>query len=86
MKLHLEQMESDLAAAMDGQRALSAKVHDAEKRSMDLSGQLEECEHRRKMEVTEIRMEMVRTRGELERDRDSLANELEGKGDMVGLE
>ena len=69
----------DLASAMDGQRALSTKAHDAEKRRMEMRGQLEEAVHQRKMEVTELRMEMVRSKGELERERDVLANELEGQ-------
>ncbi|XP_038061633.1 centrosomal protein of 83 kDa-like [Patiria miniata] len=78
LKLHIDQLESDMASAMDGQRAMSTKAHDAEKRTMELRGQLEEAEHRRKMEVTELKMEMVRSRGELERERDVMANELEG--------
>ena len=78
MKLHIEQLEKDLVSSIDGQRALSTKAHDAEKRTMELRGQLEEALHQRKMEVTELRMEMVRSKGELERERDVLANELEG--------
>ncbi|XP_071810483.1 centrosomal protein of 83 kDa-like [Asterias amurensis] len=78
LKLHIEQLEKDLVSTIDGQRALSTKAHDAEKRTMELRGQLEEALHQRKMEVTELRMEMVRSKGELERERDVLANELEG--------
>ncbi|XP_072026442.1 centrosomal protein of 83 kDa-like isoform X2 [Amphiura filiformis] len=77
LKMHAEQLQKELDTALDVQRSHSSKVHDLEKTSMELKGQLEETLHQKKIEVTNAKMEMVKCRGELERQRDMVENELE---------
>ena len=77
--MHAEQLQKELDTALDTQRSNSSKVHDLEKVNMELKGQLEEVIHQKKIEVTNAKMELVKCKGELERQRDLISNELEGR-------
>ena len=77
--MHAEQLKKELDTALDTQRSNSSKVHDLEKVNMELKGQLEEVIHQKKIEVTNAKMELVKCKGELERQRDMISNELEGR-------
>ena len=79
LKMHTEQLQKELDTALDTQRSHSSKVHDLEKVNMELKGQLEEVVHQKKIEVTNAKMELVKCKGELERQRDMISNELEGR-------
>ena len=83
--MHAEQLQKELDTALDAQRAHSTRVHELEKRNVEVKGQLEEALHLKKIEVTNAKMEMVKCRGELERQRDMIENELEGEVKESGI-
>lgn len=46
---------------------------------MFLFGQIDSLKHSHKLEVTTIKLECTRSKGELERDRDTLQDQMEGE-------
>ena len=50
---------------------------------MTYKNRLDEVSHKSKVELTNMKMDMLKQRGDLERDRDKLANLVEG---MLNLE
>ncbi|XP_033114662.1 centrosomal protein of 83 kDa-like [Anneissia japonica] len=77
-KNQADHLQKELQSSLDAQRLLNTKVHDLEKENMSLSGQLEESTHKSKIDITNMKMELLKVKGELERERDTLANEIEG--------
>ncbi|XP_077984111.1 centrosomal protein of 83 kDa-like [Glandiceps talaboti] len=78
LKMHVDQLQQELSSALDMHKTLNTKVHDLEKDKTSLQSQLEEALHRSKIEITNMKMDVVKSKGELERQRDTLAHELEG--------
>ncbi|XP_071818029.1 centrosomal protein of 83 kDa-like isoform X1 [Apostichopus japonicus] len=77
LKLHMDQLQKELTSSQDEQRILNNKIHDLERQNSELRGQLEETTHQKKLELTNAKMEAVRIRGELEREKDAIVNQLE---------
>lgn len=75
----MEQLTKELGISQDTHRSLTTKTHDLEKQNMELRNRMEETLHRHKMEITDLKMAAMKTGGELEREKDGLVNELEGK-------
>lgn len=75
----MDQLQKELASSQDEQRILNNKIHDLERQNSELRGQLEEAIHQKKLELTNARMEAVKIRGELEREKDALLSEFEGE-------
>lgn len=75
----MDQIQKELASSQDEQRTLNNKIHDLERQNSELRGQLEEAIHQKKLELTNARMEAVKIRGELEREKDGLFSEFEGE-------
>ena len=82
LKLHINfspLLQKELASSQDEQRTLNNKIHDLERQNSELRGQLEEAIHQKKLEPTNARMEAVKIRGELDREKDGLLSEFEGE-------
>ncbi|XP_071961397.1 centrosomal protein of 83 kDa-like [Antedon mediterranea] len=77
-KSQANHLQKELQSSLDAQRLLNSKVHDLEKENMSLSGQVDESTHNSKIEITNMKMELLKVKGELERERDALANQIEG--------
>nr|XP_054752286.1 centrosomal protein of 83 kDa-like isoform X1 [Lytechinus pictus] len=87
LQLHMEQLTKELGISQDTHRSLTTKTHDLEKQNMEQRNRMEETLHRHKMEMTDLKMATMKTKGELEREKDGLVNELEGlKGKHEVLE
>ncbi|XP_025106965.1 centrosomal protein of 83 kDa-like isoform X2 [Pomacea canaliculata] len=56
---------------------LRANVHELERDLMAVRGQAEEAAHRAQVQLSDLKLDMVRQRGELEKERDKLANLVE---------
>nr|XP_002732997.2 PREDICTED: centrosomal protein of 83 kDa-like [Saccoglossus kowalevskii] len=78
LKLHVDQLQQELSTALDMQKTLNTRAHDLERDKTSLKSQLEEITHRGKIDMTNMKMDLVKSKGELERQRDTLAHELEG--------
>ena len=54
------------------------RIHELEKDNAALRGRAEEAVHRGKLDASNVRVEMLRERGDIERDRDRLHSQLQG--------
>jgi hypothetical protein len=55
-----------------------ARIYELERDLALLRGQSEEAAHRSQVQISDLKLEMTRQRGDLEKDRDRLANIVEG--------
>ena len=79
LKAQYESLQRECSLTSDHQNHLVSRNHDIEKENLTLKNRMEEVSHKSKLEVTNIKMEMLRERGELERERDRLRNQIEGE-------
>lgn len=77
LKSQCENFQRELTLANDHLSHVMSRMHDLEKDNIALKNRAEEVTHKSKLDVTNIRMEMLQERGDLERHRDRLANEHE---------
>ncbi|KAK1906646.1 Host cell factor 2 [Dissostichus eleginoides] len=76
--MELERMESELHLTQEQNSQLSGRLHRAEREGASLSGQIESLKHSHKLEVDSTRFECARSKGELERERDTLLGQVDG--------
>ncbi|CAD5124892.1 DgyrCDS13144 [Dimorphilus gyrociliatus] len=77
LKGHVESLQKEIRESLDNQNILSSRVHELERENVTYKGKATEAEHLCKVEITNIKMQMLRERGNLERERDRLLNEIE---------
>ena len=75
----MEQLQRDLAGTGDTHNKLTSRIHELERDNVQLKNRVDEAVHKNKVDLTNLRMEMLKQRGDLERERDKLANQIEGK-------
>lgn len=85
MRLRLERMESELHLTQEENSQLNGRRHKAEGEVNSLTLQIESLKHSHKMEVAGIKLECVRSKGELERERDTLQGQIDGKHTLLSL-
>ncbi|XP_061922631.1 centrosomal protein of 83 kDa-like isoform X3 [Entelurus aequoreus] len=78
LRLRLERMESELGVANEQHNQLTRQCHKAEKQVTCLTNQTESLRHSHKMEVASVKLECTRSKGEVERARDTLKGQLDG--------
>lgn len=86
LKMHLERLEKELQLVLEQNTQLTTKLHKAEREVNALSVKLEECKHAYKLEVTNVKLDAARSKGEVERERDkmqSLLNGLESDNEIL---
>jgi len=71
-----ERHKKDLKEANDRISNLCHELQDACKDSSNLKSELEECQHRRKLTESEHKVELLKVKGELQREKDSLNSKL----------
>lgn len=59
--------------------SLKGDMHELEKKNTVLRGHAEEVIHRSKVDIYDLKMDMLKQRRELEKERDMLKNVVEGK-------
>lgn len=77
LRRQVENLSRDISGTADSQNKLTIKIHDLEKENMVYKNRYDEVSHKSKVEVTNMKMDMLKQRGDLERDRDKLANLVE---------
>lgn len=77
LRRQVENLSRDLSGTGDTHNKLTVKIHELEKESMVYKNRLDEVSHKSKVELTNMKMDMLKQRGDLERDRDKLANLVE---------
>lgn len=78
----MENLSRDYSGTADTHNKLTLRIHDLEKENMIYKNRAEEVTHKSKVDLTNLKMEMLKQRGDLERERDKLANLLEGMCDV----
>ncbi|XP_048357375.1 centrosomal protein of 83 kDa isoform X2 [Sphaerodactylus townsendi] len=79
VKLQLERVEKELQLSNEQNTLLTSKLHKAEREISALATKVEELKHSNKLEITNIKLEAARARGEIERERNKLQTEMDGK-------
>ncbi|XP_061187305.1 centrosomal protein of 83 kDa-like [Saccostrea echinata] len=74
LRRQLDQLQRDLALTGDTHNKLTGQIHELEKENAVYKNKLEELTHKNKVDLTNLKMEMLKQRGELERERDKLLN------------
>ncbi|XP_076010525.1 centrosomal protein of 83 kDa-like [Genypterus blacodes] len=81
LRLQLERLENELRLSHEQNSQLSGKVHKAEREVNSLNCQIESLKHSRKIEVANVKLECARSKGELERERETLQGQIDGMDD-----
>jgi len=61
------------------------RTHELEKENAALRGRAEEAVHRGRLDASNVRVEMLRERGDIERERDRLHSQLQGISSLSSL-
>ncbi|XP_050412779.1 centrosomal protein of 83 kDa [Patella vulgata] len=77
LKRQSESLLREISQSSDEHNKLTSRIHDLEKENMVLSNRADEVSHKSKVDLTNLKMEMLKQRGELERERDRLSNLVE---------
>lgn len=75
-KLQLDRIQKEIHNSIKEQDTLSTDLHRLEKENLQLKSQIEEISHNGKMELNNTKLTLMKDRGELEQERDSLRMEL----------
>uniref|UniRef100_A0A673XXL0 Centrosomal protein 83 n=1 Tax=Salmo trutta TaxID=8032 RepID=A0A673XXL0_SALTR len=72
LRLQLERLGSELQLSHEQNTQLTGRLHKAEREVNTLTSQVESMKHSHKLEVANVKLECARSRGEVERERDTL--------------
>ncbi|CAB1345849.1 unnamed protein product [Coregonus sp. 'balchen'] len=78
LRLQLERLGSELQLSHEQNTQLTGRLHKAEREVNTLTSQMEGMRHSHKLEVANVKLECARSRGEVERERDTLQGQMEG--------
>ena len=78
LKAQYESAQRESSIAAEESSRLAVRAHELEKENAALRGRVEEALHRAKLDASNVRVEMLRERGDVERDRDRLHSQLQG--------
>ncbi|XP_035281904.1 centrosomal protein of 83 kDa isoform X1 [Anguilla anguilla] len=78
LRLQAERLESELRLSLEQSTTLTGRLHKAERQVNLLTSQVEQLKHSHKLEVANVKLESVRARAEVGRERDALQSQLEG--------
>ena len=79
LRRQVEQLQRDIVTSGDTHNKLTTKIHEVEKECIVLKNKADEATHKSKVDLTNLKMDMLKQRGDLERDRDRLANLIDGR-------
>ncbi|XP_053497840.1 centrosomal protein of 83 kDa isoform X1 [Ictalurus furcatus] len=75
--MQLDRVEKDLRLSHEQNAVLTGKLHKAEREINALNSQVEEIKHAHRLELANVKMEYLKARGEVERERDKLQTQVE---------
>lgn len=79
LKRQTEAFQRDASSHGAELSKLRGNVYDLERELTACKGQSEEASHKAQVQLSDLKLDMVRQRGELEKDRDKLANLVDGE-------
>ncbi|XP_062860141.1 centrosomal protein of 83 kDa isoform X5 [Trichomycterus rosablanca] len=77
LRMHLQLVEKELHLSQEQNTTITTKLHKAEREMNDLHHQVEEKMHAHKLELANVKLECLKARGEVERERDILQTQVE---------
>ncbi|XP_013415985.1 centrosomal protein of 83 kDa-like [Lingula anatina] len=77
LRLQCENLQKELTSTSDLYTQMTSKIHQLERDNTVLKNKMEEVSHKAKVDLSNMRMELVRERGDLERERDGLLTKVE---------
>uniref|UniRef100_A0AAQ5X8A8 Centrosomal protein 83 n=1 Tax=Amphiprion ocellaris TaxID=80972 RepID=A0AAQ5X8A8_AMPOC len=77
LRLQLERMESELHLSHEQNSQLTGRLHKAEREVNSITCQIESLKHSHKLETASIKLECARSKGEVERERDTLQGQID---------
>ncbi|XP_017294064.1 centrosomal protein of 83 kDa isoform X1 [Kryptolebias marmoratus] len=78
LRQQLERLESELRLGHEQNAQLTGRLHKAEREVAALASQMASLKHAHKLEVAGVKLECSRSKGEAERERDSLLGQVDG--------
>jgi len=78
LRSQCESLQHEQSISNKENSRLLLHTHELEKENSALRGRAEEAVHRGKLDVSNVRVEMLRERGDIERERDKLHSQLQG--------
>jgi len=78
LRRQVESISRDFSGTADTHNKLTIRIHELEKENMVYKNRAEEMIHKSKVDLTNLKMEMLKQRGDLERERDKLSNLADG--------
>uniref|UniRef100_A0A674ASA6 Centrosomal protein 83 n=1 Tax=Salmo trutta TaxID=8032 RepID=A0A674ASA6_SALTR len=84
LRLQLERLGSELQLSHEQNTQLTGRLHKTEREVNTLTSQMEGARHSHKLEVANVKLECARSRGEVERERDTLQGQMEGNSVLKG--
>uniref|UniRef100_A0A3Q4HMK1 Centrosomal protein 83 n=1 Tax=Neolamprologus brichardi TaxID=32507 RepID=A0A3Q4HMK1_NEOBR len=85
LRLQLERMESELHQSHEQNSQLTGRLHKAEREVSSLTSQIESLRHSHKLEIASVKLECSRSKGEVERERDTLQGQIDLQADVEVL-
>lgn len=79
LRRQVESLSRDLTGTTDTHNKLTIRIHELEKENMVYKNRAEEVIHKSKVDLTNLKMDMLKQRGDLERERDKLSNLVDGE-------
>jgi len=64
---------------IDSQTELTKRLHEEEQKSASLRNQLEGLRHEANLQLTQSKLDAVKSQGSVERERDSLRSQIDGE-------
>ncbi|XP_060580457.1 centrosomal protein of 83 kDa-like isoform X1 [Ruditapes philippinarum] len=77
LRRQVETVSRDYSGTADIHNKLTMRIHELEKENMIYKNRAEEVTHKSKVDLTNLKMDMLKQRGDLERERDKLSNLVE---------
>lgn len=75
--MQLERVEKELRSSHEQNVELTGKLHKSERETHVLNSQVEEIKHAHRLELANVKMEFLKARGEVERERDKLQTQVD---------
>ena len=73
----MDSLQRELSSSTDEQSRVTTRVHELEKDAVQLKRRADEVTHRSKVEMATLKMDLMKERGELGRERDRQRNQIE---------
>ncbi|XP_062508124.1 centrosomal protein of 83 kDa-like [Corticium candelabrum] len=76
-QLQCQRLQDQVNKGLEDQEKLASRVHELEKDNLSLKSRLDEADHSHRVEQSNLKLSLLQSRGEIERERDALMTEVE---------